>query len=428
MRTEIMPRRKNDGSRTCFFAGALLLAAQMLFASGAIAEVGDEARPPEVAAPATLQDAIVGGKAHINIRLRAEFVDQDGLRDAQALTVRTRLGYGTKPYEDFSFYLELEDIRSADYNKYNASGLNSEGNRAVVADPEDTELNQAYIMYARDGLTLIGGRQRLTLDDHRFVGDVGWRQNEQTFDAATAKYAFAENWAFVYSYLWEINRIFGPDSSMDFHSNSHIINVSNDGLPIGKVTAFAYLLDFDNSAANSSDTYGIRIQGKNELSDEYSLGHVASFASQQDSADNPTNYTAEYYLAEASLTRKGLGTVGGGYELLGSDNGVAAFQTPLATGHKFNGWADGFLVTPAGGLEDVYVFAGPKLPAGVKARAVYHWFSADEGGGDLGEELDIVLAKNLGAHISVLIKFAQLNGTSTVVDRRKWWLQCEFKF
>ncbi len=62
-------------------------------------------------------------------------------------------------------------------------------------------------------------------------------------------------------------------------------------------------------------------------------------------------------LGDVALAVKGIGTLGVGYELLGSDDGVAAFQTPLATLHKFNGFADQFLVTPAGGLQDIYFYA-----------------------------------------------------------------------
>src|SRR3546814_3293516 len=68
-------------------------------------------------------------------------------------------------------------------------------------------------------------------------------------------------------------------------------------------------------------------------------------------------------------------------------NGVVAFQTPLATLHAFNGWADRFLSTPGNGLEDIYVGVGGKHGQW-NWQALWHDFSADRGGADYGTELD----------------------------------------
>ena len=91
-----------------------------------------------------------------------------------AITERLRLGYGSGVYKGFSFYLDFEDIRTADDDRYNAAGLNANPDKAIVADPEDTELNQAYLKYADDDLTAIFGRQRIVLDDHRHVEECPW--------------------------------------------------------------------------------------------------------------------------------------------------------------------------------------------------------------------------------------------------------------
>ena len=191
-----------------------------------------------VAAPGegsdTLADAVFGGEAHLNLRLRAEIVDATSLEGAQAYTERLRAGYGSKPFNGFSFYFDFEDIRSADDDLYNASGIHGDPAKAVIADPEATELNQGYLKYQDPDqrVTLIGGRQRITLDDHRFVGDVGWRQNEQTFDAATVIANLPGGMTGQYSYLWDINRVFGQGfvdgnpAISDFRSDSHLFNLS----------------------------------------------------------------------------------------------------------------------------------------------------------------------------------------------------------
>ena len=385
----------------------------------------------------TLADAVFGGEAHLNLRLRAEIVDATSLEGAQAYTERLRAGYGSKPFNGFSFYFDFEDIRTADDDLYNASGIHGDPAKAVVADPEATELNQGYLKYQDPDqrVTLIGGRQRITLDDHRFVGDVGWRQNEQTFDAATVIANLPRGMTGQYSYLWDINRVFGQGfvdgnpAISDFRSDSHLFNLSKDCEGLGTVTGFAYLLDFDNSPANSSDTYGVRYQGSFDFTGDYSVDPVLSYASQSDNNANPASYDADYYLAQVSVVRKGTGSIGAGYEVLGGDNG-SSFQTPLATGHAFNGWFDSFLTTPAAGLEDIYLFAAADLPGGTVGKIFSHWFAQNVGGNrglDLGKEIDVLLTKKVDDHVSILAKYAYFDGENGFTDGTKFWLQTEIK-
>jgi len=140
---------------------------------------------------AALPESIAKGKFNLNVRARYEFVDQDGVAaitdKSHAPTMRTRFGYTTAPLHGFQGMLEGENITALSFDdQYNAAGSNGEPTRPVVADPETTELNQAWVSYSYTNLfALKGGRQRIVLDNHRFIGDVGWRQNMQTFDAAT---------------------------------------------------------------------------------------------------------------------------------------------------------------------------------------------------------------------------------------------------
>jgi hypothetical protein len=120
-----------------------------------------------------------------------------------------------------------------------------------------------------------------------------------------------------------------------------------------------------------------------------------------------------------------------GYEELGSDGGVAAFQTPLATLHAFNGWADLFLTTPATGLRDYYAgvgktFAVPFLP-GLKADLTYHEFDSEFGGLDYGSEWDASLGFKLGP-VALLAKYARYEASGFAVDTEKFWLQGEVTF
>lgn len=380
------------------------------------------------AAEATrLEEAITGGKASVNFRLRAEFVDEDS-RSATAVTERLSLGYGTKSYNGFKAFVEATDIRAL-VDDYNAAGLNGKGTKSVVADPEDTEINRASITYSNDTITAKVGRQRIILDDARFIGNVGWRQNEQTYDAIYFTGTPVENLSLNLGYIHDVNRIFGPDAGRDFDSESFIINAKYKASDSVNITGFAYILDFDNSPANSTDTFGFRIDGGIPFAEDYKIGYELSYAYQTDGGSSTLNYDADYYHAKASISRKGYG-LGIGYEVLGSDSGTVGFKTPLATGHKFNGWADKFLATPAAGLEDLYFYGMAKLPAGISTKVFYHIFDAEEGGGEYGSELDIVASKKVNKNLSFTAKFADFydDSSTNMGDITKFTIQTDYKF
>ncbi len=95
------------------------------------------------------------------------------------------------------------------------------------------------------GTTLILGRQRIALDDQRFVGNVGWRQNEQTFDAVRVVSKSVPTLTVDATYLNQVNRVFGPDSPQGrWHGDGWLGNVAWQ-LPIISLTTFAYVLDFE---------------------------------------------------------------------------------------------------------------------------------------------------------------------------------------
>lgn len=417
-----------------------------------VAVTDAKATPPPAPEPNAVEkffsgkipEAIAKGKFSLNSRLRYEYVDQSTIsKEANAFTVRTRFGYTTAPFHGFQGMIEGEDVTviGPDHN-FNAAGSNGTFDKPVVADPDTTELNQAWLAYTyTNWVTLKGGRQRIALDNHRFIGDVGWRQNMQTFDAATFESKPLANLSLLYGYLWEVNRVFGdveglPAANRDFESDSHIFNVSYAPFKYARFVGYSYLLDLENRAgtANSCATYGGYIAGSAPVTEKISLGYRGEFAWQTDYKDNPQDYGAEYYNLELSATMKPV-SIGGGYEVLGTTSndagaGSVGFKTPLATLHAFNGWADVFLATPAKGLQDIYGFVQVVLPAEIPLRFVYHKFEADSGGGDFGQEFDFQASKKLGKNWNVLAKYAYYDGKEAPArfDVHKLWAQLEFNF
>ncbi len=380
----------------------------------------------------TANAALVTGIAQANenkfygdFRLRYETVSQDNaLEDADALTLRSRLGFKTKSVEGFSGLIEVENnIEIIDDFSVPPTGDRT-GEFSVIADPETTEIDQAYVSYKSDVLTAKVGRQVITLDGHRFVGHVGWRQDRQTFDAAILTYKPADGFQINASYIDKRNRIFSDERDVD--SKDLILNTSYQ-TPVGKLVAYGYLLEVDNNTDNSLDTYGVSFNGKQAL-DNITIHYGAEYATQE--ANDVSD--ADYLSLTSGITVAGI-TAKLGYEVLGSDDGQRGFATPLATLHKFNGWADQFLATPAQGLEDLSFSLSGKVLGG-KWVATYHDYSSDvalNGQDDLGSELNLLYARKFEKGFSAGVKYADYDAGDSAfnkVDGEKFWLWGGFKF
>ncbi|MEX1033701.1 MAG: alginate export family protein [Cellvibrionaceae bacterium] len=368
-----------------------------------------------------VSDALKTSDIKLNLRLRVEDVDQDGLDSASAFTQRTRLTYTSGDLQGFTLLLEMDDVTAwgdVDYN--DGTGINT--GTAAIVDPEGTEVNQAYLAYKAGESQLKYGRQRILLDNQRFVGGVGWRQNEQTYDSFSVTNSSVEELTVFYAYVHNVNRIFGEAVAAGDHKHqTHLFNTQYAGWSAGTLIGYAYLIDNESAPALASDTVGLRWQGKVNDTFSYNL----EYASQTEAGDNPTDYTADYLMAEAMAA---LATFNFklGYEVLGSDGGNAAFTTSLATLHAFQGWTDKFLATPTNGVEDLYFSAGTKL-GGINLSLVYRDLKADEGDMDYGTEASFLAGTKLGP-VAFTLKYADYSADDFATDTRKVWLMGEATF
>jgi len=196
------------------------------------------------------------------------------------------------------------------------------------------------------------------------------------------------------------------------------------------------LMDVEDAHAFATETYGARFNAKHKLSEKNKLLFTAEWATQTDYGgySDQTNFDANYYTLSGSFKSKAF-TSTLGYEVLegNSASGGESFRTPFATLHKFNGWADQFLGTPAAGLEDIYVNVSSKF-GGFKVMLVYHDFSSEDGSDDYGSEVDISVSRSLSKKASVLLKYAdysaddEANSVLGKVDTQKIWLMLTMKF
>ncbi len=395
-------------------------------------------------------DALTGGKVKMDVRLRYEDVQDDSLKkDADLLTVRTRLGYQTGSFSGFDAYVEMENTTAlGDKDAFTGTGTNQWGNNnttySTIADPEGTELNRYWLGYNGIANTVARiGRQHIKLDNDRFIGNVGWRQNEQTYDSFTLTNNSLKCTKFFYAYLSEVNWIFGQNVDMD----SHLINVSYSGLSFGKITGYGYFLDFDKTAsgkeAQSQKTLGLRFKGAADVTDKATLLFMAEYAQQDDYKDGAdgsamfshtmdgasSDIDYDYKLLKLGVKVACIKAVAGYEALEGDANG--AFQTPLATLHGQNGWADMFLTTPDYGLEDRSLTLSSKI-GGIMLKAAYHDYEAESSGratgSNYGNEWNLVAKKKFGKHYTVLAKYASYSADDYKSDMDKFWLQAGVKF
>ncbi len=380
---------------------------------------------------------IADGALLFNSRLRYEYADQEGFDDANAFTLRTRLGYQTGVYSGFSLLAEGEynwELNSGDFAAY-PPPFNA--GQTVVADGESFDLNRLFAKYQSEPFTAMVGRQDINLLNQRHVGTVAWRQNDQTFDAARFQLNAIPDFVLDYTYNWQVNRIFGSEAPAGalqrLHGDNHFLNATYTGIGNLTLGAYAYLLYFSNAAAISSDTYGLFAEGTTPLCPSYSLKYRAEWAYQMENSDTTagTDFSEHYFHVRGAVIRNKY-EVGAGFESLGGD-GINAFQTPLATLHLFNGWADSFLATPGGGLRDYYVFAGAPLCWGINGRLEAHYFTAEDTGDVYGQEYGISLVKKFNDNLTALTKVSQYagdasNGGVVGADKTKFWLQLEYTF
>jgi hypothetical protein len=373
---------------------------------------------------ATTATAAEPVKLELNLRLRHESVDDAAFdRDADAQTLRLRAGVRAAFGHGWSFLLEGEGIASAG-NGYN-SGANGRSAWPAITDPEGAEINQAWLGWRGAHAAATVGRQRIVLDNQRFIGNSGWRQNEQTFDALALEANASDKLKIRYFWLDRVHRIAG-DNALDEKArerdlSTHLVNAE---LKSGRQQWVGYVyLHEDNDVANASTaTYGLRWSGSRPAGD-LNWGWTAEYARQTEHADNPLQFSHSYWLLEPSLQAHGI-TWKLGWEHLGG-NGSHALQTPLATLHAFNGWADKFPVTPANGLDDAYLLATGKAGKATWTVAA-HDYRADRGGQHYGREWNLSLAAPLRPGLIAMVKFADYRSDDFARDTRKIWLQLEF--
>jgi hypothetical protein len=377
-------------------------------------------------------------KPTIDIRTRYEFGDIDGLDNANAWTFRERLGLKTASWNGFSGFVEGEFSQAAvdDYHGGAPGADPFDPANTVIADPETNEMNQAFLQYDGYETTVKAGRQRIIYDNAAFIGNVGWRQNEQTLDAASLAGTWFDGFTANYAYVSQVNRIFGSDADaplvvspnvQDIGASTHLINLAYKPCEEVKLGTYAYLMEFENKPNWDNNTFGV-IGGYTAWNTTF-YGEFAF----QDEAGPISDQKALYAHGSATVSFWGQSLTAGIEHL------DAGFKTPLGTVHAFNGYADAFIggriEGSHNGLTDTYVAHTLPIFFGMKWINSLHAYGDNQISSGYGWEFDSVLSKKFNDNFLAIAKFAYFNadndpyvGAAALADTTRVSIELNYTF
>jgi len=413
---------------------SVLLTTMAFYALPSVAENVEQA--------ASLKQAILEGKPTINLKLRYENVNQDGKSEtAEAFTLRSLVGWKTKPFRGFSVNAELYGLSpfNDDYNDLKkGSPIASRLKYPVIADPEDYDFHQLYLEWTglpESNIKL--GRQAMVFDNWRYIGDVRFRQNWQVFNGLSLVNKSLPNTEIALAHYEQVKQI----TTKIQDANIDIANIKYNITPSTSLVGYGYLIDWNGKAleTTSNKTFGLRLDGSQKLDDHWKVLYTAEYAKQDDYKGGSKLIDNDYY-------RVGAGAGYGDWflridqEKLSGNSDGKAFQTPLGTNHLFQGWADVFLTTPKEGIEDTILIAGGKvMDATIKAE--YHFINSDRnfakvGGGTgdrYGKEFDLGVYYKFTKQISGSVEYANFKeddkySAGRKRDIEKFWLTAVYAF
>jgi hypothetical protein len=408
------------------------------------------------------------GAIKFDLNARWENVNQDNgpinqksglpVQTANGFTTRLRAGLLSPTFYGFQGYAEYEGNLAMveDFN----STRNGFGKYSTIADPQQSELNQLWLSFNGIPDTIIKvGRQRIKLDDDRFIGNVGWRQMEQTYDAVLLTHNNQQLFGLVVNagYIGNIQTFTGTTENIQ----APFLNVNYKMGDYGNAIAYGYWLDYTEDddkvtqtsfKEKSSQTYGVRFAccakplDSIKLSEHFGLAYTAEWSHQSDYGHGGTPYDVNRYNLMGGISAYNV-MFQGAMEQLDGYGKNKHFDTPLGTNHAFQGWADMFLVTPNNGIRDVFGSISVPFQRGdLVVTGVYHSYSDDTGRLDYGDEWDFQVTKKFGKHYSLLAKYAFYNGGANAAytkadpnnpqrtidapsaDTQKIWLQANVNF
>ena len=375
---------------------------------------------------ASIPEAIVSGAPDLSLRPRLEWAEDDAVpKQALGLTLRTLAGWRTAVYRDFDAYLLVgSNVQLID--DFN-DGTNGKTQYPFSNTREKTDFTEGYLRWRGiDGVSVVGGRQKVTLDRTRFVGSNEFRQTQRWFQGASATIDVSPNSEI---YLAHYLRERGPDTDQRA-LRMEMARADYEWITDNRVLASAYLHDQVDAiggtgfADTSYKILSLRGDGEIPVDRRWRLTYTIERGIQRPYLDGDSRIRADYWRLSGGAKWERF-FLSADYEVLGSNGGTYGLQTPLGLLHPSQGWADKFNRTPPAGVRDRWLTSGYTFGQ----YAVYgelHDFRSDYGGIDYGNEIDLRFDWNPRKNLQVRTEFSSFNASddpnNSLTDANRLWL------
>jgi len=342
-------------------------------------------------------------------------------------TMRTRLGVKATVDSDTSGFIQIQDVRTwGGANPTKAPPSITQTGTSVSANGLD--IHQAYIDLKNvldTGVSLKIGRQEMVFDEHRLIGNIGWIQQGQTFDAVRGGFSLSDDLNLTAFAAKTVANFTHPTLGNTVNtlatSESNFLGARLNYSLGGKdrITPYFYhALNPTRTGAsfNGAFTPVAPLAQRLDYVGVYILKHIDRFRIRFDGAyqfGNISNTvdTRAYMLTINASTNVAIAkgaNVMLWFDYLSGDDGTDPtkaknFITPYATNHAYYGFMDNYLNIPTQGLLDAAVKVWVKPTKKLKIKVDAHWFRSAKDtlvntSKDLGQEIDVTgiypLAKN----------------------------------
>lgn len=414
----------------------------------------------------TFWDSVKEGKPMTSFRLRYENAQQDGngttptpapLLDANALTLRSLIGWQTSPFHNFSLAAQIINVSKLNDNFNDGTSFtpinaaSSQPDRlgyAKVVDPDKTNINQAYIDWTGIKNTKFRlGRQQANLDNVRFIGDIGFRQVMQVFDGVSVTNKTIPDTSVYLAHFESLNQIntrYRTAGALDIANAKYSISATEN------VTGYGYFSRFDDLGLSkawfgadgknqSNKTIGARLDGIHPFNPNLRALYTVEYAKQTDYSGGDARIDTHYYKLGGGVGIDAF-NIRIDQEKLSSNNGLYAFQTPFGTNHLFQGWVDKFLATPRDGIKDTFITATYRLDDFL-FFADYHLINSDIDfakstggtGNKYGKEWNAAVTYNVNSNIMTKLEYGKFTESDQykvgrIRDTEKLWLTAMYTF
>lgn len=400
---------------------------------GLFACAGAVAQPSEE--PFGIADSIARGRFTFELRPRYNRISEsDKPLRTEGGTLRLTAGFESAPIQSTRLVVEGIHANQVDPHFNDNGGNINTSPYPLLPDPRYTGMNRVYVEYGGiEDAKIRAGRQRVRLDNQRWISDNDFRQVPQLFDGVSAVHEGLPGWQLYGAYFGKVRTTSGTGNDLKLT----LLHAAWNPKPGHYVSLYGYFHDqpqngaFTGFANNSYRVIGARFEGNAARwapMQGVDLPFEVEYAKQRPYAGGDGRIDVDYYRVGGGVAWRET-VLRADYEIKESNGGAYGLQMPLTDFYAFNGWTLHFYNTPRQGLRDKWA----TLRQGWRdftLYAEYHRFKSDYGSLDFGRELDVGLTYAWNDNTTLRFQHARYDPDSGTLDAniRKTWITFTWRY